>query len=158
MAYNAYGQPNWQMQQQPNQAYQYYQQPQQSYGMPIAQNTPIPQRPLFVEGGMAAKVFQMPDNWPIGVPLYLWDTSGDRFYIKAIGPNGVPTPLRGFEFREIEMPSGYISNTGVQQIDPNQYVTKETFEKQMNELKDLVRSNSQGNRNQNGQQNRGGNT
>lgn len=158
MAYNMYGQQqNGWMPQQPN--YQYYQnQPQQSFGMPTGQNTPIPQRPIFVDGEMAAKVFQLPDNWPIGVPLYLWDVSGDCFYMKVIGPNGVPLPVRAFEFHEKEMPSGYISSGSVPQMDPNQYVTKDAFEAKMNELKDLLRNN-QSNRGQNGnnQQNRGGN-
>lgn len=131
--------------------------PQQSFGMPTGQNTPIPQRPIFVDGEMSAKVFQLPDNWPIGVPLYLWDTSGDCFYIKAIGQNGVPMPVRAFEFHEKEMTSGYISNSSGPQLDPNQYVTKDMFEAKMNELKDLMRNN-QNNRNQSGNmQNRGGN-
>lgn len=136
MAYNYYGQqPNGWMPQQPN--YQYYQnQPQQSFGMPTGQNTPIPQRPIFVDGEMAAKVFQL----------------------KVIGPNGVPLPVRAFEFHEKEMPSGYISGSSTPQMDPNQYVSKDVFETRMNELKDLIR-NHQNSKNQNGnnQQNRGGN-
>ena len=158
MALNNYGQNMGWMPQQPN--YTYQMPVQQSYAAPVQmQNTPIPQKPVFVDGDMAAKVFQMPDNWPIGVPLYLWDVSGDCFYLKMIGPNGVPMPLRVFDFKEREMPTGYISGGNAQMVDPNQYVTKDVFESKMNELKDLLRSNQSG-RNQNGgnnQQNRGGN-
>lgn len=150
MAYNMYGQPSWgsqMMNQNP-----YYQQPQQSYGMPVAQNTLVPQRPVFVDGEMAARVFQMPENWPMGIPLYLWDMSGDCFYMKMIGQNGMPMPMRTFDFKEREpAPSGYLSgSTGP---DMSQFITKTDFDQKFNELKQMMRSNQNANNNQ--QQNRG---
>lgn len=159
MAYNAYGQPmqsqTW-GQLQP--AYPTY---QQSYAPAPMQmpNTPIPQKPIFVEGEMAARVFQMPDNWPVLVPLYLWDTSGNVFYIKMLDASGVPVPLQAFDYQRREMTSGYLSGTSQPQVDMGQYVTKDAFEAKMNELKDMLRQNQPG-RNQNGSnngQNRGGN-
>ena len=147
MAYNMYGQTGWNPQMaNPS---PYYQQAQ-SYGMPVAQNAPVPQRPVFVDGEMAARVFQMPENWPVNVPLYLWDSNGDYFYIKMIGPNGVPMPLQKFYYQKAENEAyGYISGNGSPQVDTSQFVTKDTFERQMNELKEMMRAN------QNNQQNRG---
>lgn len=153
MAYNNYGQTGW-MPQQPN--YQYYQnQPVQQSFAPAAV---VPQRPIFVDGEMAARVFQMPDNWPIGVPLYLWDSNGNYFYVKMIGQNGIPMPLQVFEYNaKAPEPSGYISGTN-SQIDTSQFVTREDMDRRFNELKELMKNN-QSTRNQNGsnnQQNRGG--
>lgn len=151
MAYNMYGQTGWTPQ---PQLYGYQQPMQQSYAPAI-----VPQRPIFVEGEMAARVFQMPENWPIGVPLYLWDSNGDYFYVKMIGQNGVPMPLKTFTYHEkAPEPSGYLSGNAPQ-ADMSQFVTRDDLDRRFNELKDLMK-NSQNGRNQSGnnsQQNRGGN-
>lgn len=156
MAYNNYGQTGW-MPQQPNYSYQ-MQPAQQSYA-PAAQLPLIPQRPIFVDGEMAARVFQMPDNWPAGVPLYLWDSNGNYFYIKMVGQNGIPMPLQSFEYHSKAPEStGYISGDN-HQVDMTQFVTHEDLDRRFNELKNMMQ-NSQNNRSQNGsnngQQNRGG--
>lgn len=138
MAYNNYGGPSWQPQ-----PYYYQNQPQQSYApmQPV-----IPQKPIFVDGEMAARVFQMPENWPIGVPLYLWDSNGDYFYVKMLGPNGVPAPLQAFYYqRKDPEPTGYISGNQ-QQIDTSQFVTKDDLNKRFDELKDMMRNQNGGNR------------
>lgn len=160
MANNMYGQNGW-MPSQPQQDWQYYQnQPQQSFSPSSQVRTLIPQKPVFVDGEMAARVFQLPDNWPIGVPLYLWDTNGGYFYVKFIEPNGVPAPLQTFQYNRIErqQPTGYISGSA-QQVDTSQFVTKEDLDRKFDELKEMMWTNQQP-RNQNsgnGQQNRGGN-
>lgn len=158
MAYNMYGQTGWNPQQQMGMPqYSYGQQPMQ----PSFANAPamIPQKPAFVDGEMAARVFQMPENWPPMVPLYLWDMSGDVFYMKMIGQNGVPMPLRIFDFREREpAPSGYLSgNAGP---DMSQYVTKSDLDQRFNEIKQMMQNNQNGTNNQQNQnqnQNRGAN-
>lgn len=154
MAYNMYGQSGWNPQQQMGMPqYSYGQQPVQPMQQSFA-NTPamIPQKPAFVDGEMAARAFQLPENWPPMVPLYLWDVSGDVFYMKMIGQNGVPMPLRIFDFREREpAPAGYLSgNAGP---DMSQYVTKNDLDQRFNELKQMMQSNQNGVNNQ--QQNRG---
>lgn len=153
MAYNMYGMPGPMYGQQQNPGY--------SYGMPMQQSynsvpsTPIPQKPVFADGEMAAKIFQMPENWPIGVPLYIWDTNGDCFYMKMIGPNGVPLPLRTFDYKEREpAPAGYLSGNSAP--DMSQYVTKNDFDQKMNELKELI-SRAPAIQNGTNSQNRGGN-
>lgn len=157
MAYNNYGQTGW-MPQQPN--YNNYQmQPMQQSYAPMASQLPlVPQKPVFVDGEMAARVFQMPDNWPAGIPLYLWDLKGDYFYIKMVGQNGVPMPIQTFEYHaKAPEPSGYISGDN-RQVDTAQFVTHEDLDRRFNELKNMMQNN-QSSRSQNGssnQQNRGG--
>lgn len=150
MAYNMYNQPSGWMPQQQNPGYSYGGMPmQQSYNN--APSMPIPQKPVFVDGEMAAKVFQMPENWPVGVPLYLWDVNGECFYMKVIAPNGVPMPLRTFDYKEREpAPAGYLTGNGP---DMSQYVTKNDLDQRFNELKQMMQSNQNGVNNQ--QQNRG---
>lgn len=145
MAYNQYGQ-NWMNQ--PGYVGGYN--PGTSYYSANQPVQPLAQRPVFVDGEMSARVFQMPDNWPIGIPLYLWDTNGDYFYVKVIGPNGVPMPLQKFRYQKEENEAyGHISGNGAPQVDTSQFVTKDAFEQQMNELKELLKTNK------NAQQNRG---
>lgn len=153
MAYNMYGQSGWTPQQQMGM-------PQYSYGQqmqPMQQSfanttTLIPQKPVFVDGEMAARVFQMPENWPPMVPLYLWDMSGDVFYMKMIGQNGIPMPLETFDFKRREpAPSGYLS--GNNSPDMSQYVTKADLDQRFSKLEQMMQSNQNGVNNQ--QQNRG---
>ena len=160
MAYNAYGQPVQPVQSwgQPMTAYPSYQQSYASAPMQMS-NSPVPQKPIMVDGEMAARVFQMPDNWPPMVPLYLWDVSGNVFYIKMLDANGIPLPLQGFDYNRREMTSGYISGASQPQVDMSQFVTKADFEQLRADLLKSQNQNQSG-RNQNGSnnnQNRGGN-
>ena len=113
---NGYGQPmpdqlaQWRAQQQPQQMqYPTMQQPQQSSGTPI-----------WVQGEAGAKSYLVAP----GNSVILMDSENSVFYIKATDPNGMPQPLRIFEYAE---------RTGTQQAVPAaqtqnpDYVTRAEF-------------------------------
>lgn len=98
----------------------------------------IPQFPTqsneikFVQGEAAAKAF----NVQPGTTVFLMDSEESMFYIKSVGFNGVPNPLRKFRYEEV-----------VEKLpDIPVYVTKEDFDAKFNELKDLITSNKYGNK------------
>ena len=157
MAYNNYGQMY--------NPYSGYQVNPQSIS--YAYNTPTqqPQMPgmIWVDGEVGAKAFQMPQGCPVGTPIALWDTNDQVIYLKSINQMGMPNPLQKIRYQMEEQPqqSGYLpAATQVSGAAESNYVTKDDFERKMNELKEMLKNNQPG-RNQNGgnnQQNRGGNT
>lgn len=161
MAYNYYGQ-NWAN----TPGMPYYQQPQvqptyQSYAPQPQQAQPVGIQ--WVDGEVGAKAFQMPQGWPVNTPIALWDTNDQVIYLKSVNQMGMPNPLQKLHYQMDEQQSGgYLPAAGTVSgsPDPN-YVTKDDFDRKINELKDLMKNN-QSSRNQNGnngqQQNRGGNT
>ena len=66
-----------------------------------------------------------------GTSAVLMDSERDVFYIKTTELSGMPRPLRVFEFESLESTS---------KIGQTSFVTKEEFEKRMNELQELLNS------------------
>ena len=64
------------------------------------------------------------------------DSERDVFYIKTTELSGMPRPLRVFEFKEVTAES--LESTS--KIGQTSFVTKEEFEKRMNELQELLNS------------------
>lgn len=93
------------------------QQPQQSYSDMI-----------FVPGKEAAKVYPVAR----GSSVTLFDSEGDKFYVKTVDASGMPQKLRTFSYVEImdEEPHG-MSSLAAPEIDTSQFVTR-------NEMKTLV--------------------
>lgn len=157
MAYNNYGQMY-----NPYSGY-----PVNPQNISYAYNTPAQQPQMsgmiWVDGEVGAKAFQMPQGYPVGTYIALWDTNDQVIYLKSINQMGMPNPLQKIRYQIEEQPqqSGYLpAASQVSGAAESNYVTKDDFERKMNELKEMFK-NSQSSRNQNGgnnQQNRGGNT
>lgn len=162
MAYNNYGQ-NWMTQP----GYPYYQSATPGYAN-YSQQAPMPQQPntgmIWVDGEVGAKAFQMPQGYPVGTPIALWDTNDQVIYLKSINQMGMPNPLQKirYQMEENQQQSGYLPAVGtVSNAMESNYATKEDLDKKFNELKEMLKANPNA-RNQNGSnngpQNRGGNT
>jgi len=168
-----------------NQTYQYqptYQFPQQStyypnqmmYGMNGMQNMNIQQRDVqqnddqeikWVQGEAGAKAYLLAPNKRV----MLMDSESDTFYIKSTDMNGVPLPLRIFDFHErrqeqsqkgqlttnanINMQSAapMASASTVQtsaeninrgDINASNYITREEFEQTIANLKNIASVNA----------------
>lgn len=106
----------------------YYQQPTQnqfSYNAPTQPSSDI----KWVQGEAAARAY------PVGAgsSVLLMDSEDEVFYVKSSDSSGMPLPLRIFEYKEkvIEPPRS-------KNEPPVEYVTKEEFEKKINELKKIL--------------------
>ena len=163
MAISNYGQ-NWMSQP----GYSYYQAPMQQ-PQPVYQSySPAPQYQQsgpglqWVDGEVGAKAFQMPQGWPVGVPIALWDTNDQVIYLKSVNQMGMPNPLQKIRYSMEEQQTSYLPVSGtVSGTSDGNYATKEdisSLQTEMSELKELLkRSQTQRNQNgsNNGQQNRG---
>lgn len=139
---------------------------QQSYAPP--QGGQAPKMMEWVEGEVGAKAFQMPNGWPANSPIPLWDSTDTVIYLKSWGPMGIPNPMQKLRY---EMPeqqnqallnsgsNGMSGNSGNQQPDMSQYVTKQDLEEIKKEMRNALSSAGNQNGINNGQQNmnRGGN-
>lgn len=110
----------------------YYNQPQ--YSQAPAQ----PARVIadWVQGEAGARGYRMPPD-TLGILL---DAENDVMFIKAVDRFGMPAPLRTFDVKErLNGQRALLQNSQqaehVQQpvMDPNMYITKEEFEKRVNE-------------------------
>lgn len=141
----------------------YSQQPQPSQQQNNAQGM------IWVDGEVGAKAFQMPQGWPVGVPIALWDTNEPVIYLKSINQMGMPNPLQKIHYTidnqqtPVYLPAGNSGTAGNNgSIGNGNYATKEDFEQIKNEVNDIknLLKNGQQNMNQNGSnngQNRGAN-
>lgn len=122
--YSPYGQPA------PDMLAQYrapYMQPQQAQPQmpPPAQNQGG-NGLIWVQGEAGAKSYLVAP----GHTLMLMDSEAQVFYIKQADASGMPMPLRIFDYAE----------RTAQQVppaanfDPNQFITREEFDRRMNEL------------------------
>lgn len=134
--------------------------PQQSYTPPVQpqQNS---QGIIWVDGEVGAKAYQMPQGWPAGSPVPLWDTNDTVIYLKSINQMGMPNPLQKIHYtmEEVQnqsmLPAGGMSGNTSQ---TDAYATKHDLEAMKNELKELLKT-QQPQPNQNGRnngQNQGG--
>ena len=71
-------------------------------------------------------------NYPvqIGYKALLIDEENKMFFIKSNDINGVPSPLREFKYEEI-------TSDSTEKVDSSNFVTKEEFNKLLDEIKKL---------------------
>ena len=86
---------------------------------------------IWVQGEQAAKAY------PIQSGILL-DSENDYFYIKSSDNTGMPNRLRKFKYEEVIEDQAHPDIPAEQP----QYVTKEEFEKAMNELRHQPRYNN----------------
>lgn len=89
---------------------------------------------IWVQGEQAAKAYPV----QAGNSMILLDSENDCFYIKSSDNAGMPNRLRKFEYKEV-LEGQVIQDTPVEHP---QYITKEEFEKAMNELRHQTRYNN----------------
>lgn len=89
---------------------------------------------IWVQGEAAAKAYPV----QAGNSMILLDSENDCFYIKSSDNAGMPNRLRKFEYKEV-IEGQVIQDTPVEQP---QYITKEEFEKAINELRHQSRYNN----------------
>ena len=133
-------QPNWGYSGIGQQVYPQYQ--QQSMGMqPTGQQT-TPQSPglIWVDGEVGAKAYQMPQGWPNGQPIALWDTNDTVIYLKSTNPMGMPNPLQKARYT-LEEQRGASRMSGENKAeDLTQYVRKDEMEQMKQELMEAISS------------------
>lgn len=139
-----------------------------NYYNPVNPITPMPQQSFapmqqpmqginWVDGEVGAKAYQMPQGWPVGTPIPLWDTNDTVIYLKSINSMGMPNPLQRIHYTIDEqknqsmLPSGQMS--GSRESAKADYVTREDFESLRNEVREMMAKSGQNGSN-NGQ-NRG---
>ena len=86
---------------------------------------------LWVQGEAGAK------SWAVapGKSVMLMDSESNTFYIKSSDNNGMPMPLRIFDYTERTQQSTQPVNViQHEQIDTSQFITKEEFEKRLSEF------------------------
>ena len=108
--------------------YQYM--PQQNVPQ-IRQPQPAQQSGLtWVQGLSGAKSYMVSP----GSSVLLMDSEAQRFYIKSADAAGMPLPLRIFDFTEINSQD---SSQNLVSDKKSEYITREEFEKKINELKGM---------------------
>lgn len=131
--YNPYGQPV------PDMLTQYrapYMQPQmqpQMQQMPMPAQNQAASSPIWVQGEAGAKSYLIAP----GHTVMLMDSEAQVFYIKQADASGVPMPLRIFDYSERTeraMPAA-----SAQVFDPEKYITREEFDRRMEELAEARR-------------------
>lgn len=156
MAYNYYG-TGYQYNPMSNPIY-----PQSAAPMPqsFAQQPTQPQvgqGMIWVDGEVGAKAYQMPQGWPVGTPVPLWDTNDPVIYLKSINQMGMPNPLQKIHYtmeeqQQSKLPASQMSGDNQMQGAQN-FATKEDFEQLKKELKESIQNlNQNGSKNE---QNRG---
>lgn len=92
---------------------------------PQQQSSPL----IWVSGEVGAK------SYPVapGSTVMLMDAENTTFYLKSADASGMPLPLRIFDYKErtgaIPQPA-----PAEQTANPNNYVTREEFEKRLEEM------------------------
>lgn len=101
--------------------------------MPSAlQNAAQSQQSLvWVQGEAGAKSYLV----AAGTQVVLMDSEGDRFYLKQADANGVPLPLRTFEYKEL------VANAP--QIQAGDYISRQEFEEFKASMNKPVRKNKE---------------
>ena len=79
---------------------------------------------IWVQGEGGAKAYPV----SAGSSVVLFDSEGDRFYIKTTDQSGMPQPLRAFDYIERSE-----SDVGV--LDTSNFVTRSEFESAIAKLK-----------------------
>lgn len=114
---------------------QQVQQTQQPQTQPVNQQSVTPsvvQRNIgtginWVQGEAGAKSYYVPS----GQTMMLMDSESDVFYIKMVDANGVPLPLRIFDYKERKNTVAQPQNSN---IDMSMFITREEFNQRINDL------------------------
>lgn len=110
---------------------QYNYVPQQQVTQPIVSQQPTNDNGiLWVQGEAGAK------SWAVapGKSVMLMDSESSTFYIKSSDASGMPMPLRIFDYKERTIPQTQPQVAQHQEIDTSQFVTREEFNKKLDEL------------------------
>ena len=100
--------------------------------------TPTPTQPMaqqgnngliWVQGEAGAKSYLVAP----GNTVMLMDSEGERFYLKSADASGMPMPLRIFDYKERTEtpPQAFSSTVTAQNVDLDNFVTREEFEQRM---------------------------
>lgn len=119
-----------------------YQQMYPQYSYAPQQTTVVPQQPqvvqqpvsdngiLWVQGEAGAK------SWAVapGKSVMLMDSESNTFYIKSSDQSGMPMPLRIFDYTERTVQQSAPQVAQRVEFDTSQFVTREEFNKKLDEL------------------------
>lgn len=104
--------------------------PQQQLTQPVVQQPVNDNGILWVQGEAGAK------SWAVapGKSVMLMDSESNTFYIKSSDASGMPMPLRIFDYNERTVQQTQPQVVQHQEIDTSQFVTREEFNKKLDEL------------------------
>lgn len=114
----------------------YYQQMPQAQTAPMTQNNAQYGQAVqggslvWVQGENAAKSYPITPNSTI----MLMDSETQKFYLKSADASGMPLPLRIFEYSEISEKSVPEKTEEKPNINLDDYVTREEFDRRLSEL------------------------
>lgn len=94
---------------------------------PVAQQVTNELR--WVQGKTAAQAYPLMP----GTSGIFMDTDASKFYVKTVGFNGVPTPIREFDYQEVTAQPATVEVTNLD----DKYVSKEEFDKVLTKLNDI---------------------
>ena len=130
-----------------------------AYGMQGGNNYMI-----SVDGEMAARAWQMPQNLAPGTIIPLWDLDGQHVYFKSTDNFGRINPLRKGRVVFDDEPASHLPANEQNPLageskTENNYVTKEDLEGLRHEIQDMIRAvrTEPASENQNGSQNQSNN-
>ena len=114
---------------------------------------------ISVDGEMAARAWQMPQNLAPGTIIPLWDLDGQHVYFKSTDNFGRINPLRKGRVVFDDEPAIEQNLTAGESRTESNFVTREDFEGLRHEIQDMIRTMHQepAPANQNGSQNQSGN-
>lgn len=136
-----------------------------AFGQPMAvQNYPImnmsgvqqnPQYMIQVDGEMAARAWQVPNNLPPKTLIPLWDYDGQHVYFKSTDEYGRMNPMRKarviFEDDSQNLTQGESGqasgNQSIELPDMTKYVTKDDLESFKQDLRSMFTAQAQQNQN-----------
>lgn len=109
-------------------SYNYVPQPQLT--QPVVQQPVNDNGILWVQGEAGAK------SWAVapGKSVMLMDSESNTFYIKSSDASGMPMPLRIFDYQERTVQQTQPQVAQHNEIDTSQFVTREEFNKKLDEL------------------------
>lgn len=134
--YNPYGQPVPDMLAQYRAPYMPQQMQPQQMQMPPQQMPPPQQNQggnglIWVQGEAGAKSYLVAP----GTTLMLMDSEAQTFYIKQADASGMPMPLRIFDYTErTAQPAQPAQAAQTAPFDPTRYITREEFDRRLDEL------------------------
>ena len=104
--------------------------PQQQLTQPVVQQPVNDNGILWVQGEAGAK------SWAVapGKSVMLMDSESNTFYIKSSDASGMPMPLRIFDYNERTVQQTQPQVVQHNEIDTSQFVTREEFNKKLDEL------------------------
>lgn len=104
--------------------------PQQQLTQPVVQQPVNDNGILWVQGEAGAK------SWAVapGKSVMLMDSESNTFYIKSSDASGMPMPLRIFDYNERTVQQAQPQVAQHNEIDTSQFVTREEFNKKLDEL------------------------